>query len=48
MMGLGFVVSAVAGYLCIHALLRFLGRFGLLSFALYRVALAIAIVSILG
>jgi len=48
MMGLGFVVSAVAGYLCIDVLLKFLGRFGLLSFAIYRVALAIVIVLILG
>ena len=47
-MGLGLVVSAVTGYFCIHILLRFIQRFGLLPFALYRVALAVAIVLILG
>ena len=46
-MGLGLVVSAVTGYLCIHVLLKFIGRFGLFPFALYRVALAIAIVLVL-
>ena len=30
-MGLGLVVSAVTGYLCIHVLLKFIARFGLLS-----------------
>jgi undecaprenyl-diphosphatase len=47
-MGLGLAVSAVTGYLCIHVLLKFIARFGLLSFALYRVALAIVIVLTLG
>jgi undecaprenyl-diphosphatase len=47
-MGLGFIVSAVTGYLCIHVLLKFIARFGLLSFAIYRVALAALIVWILG
>lgn len=47
-MGLGFVVSAVTGYLCIHVLLKFIARFGLLSFALYRLALAAVIVMVLG
>ena len=47
-MGLGFVVSAVTGYLCIHVLLKFITRFGLASFAIYRVALAALIVWILG
>jgi undecaprenyl-diphosphatase len=48
MMGLGLVVSAVTGYLCIHVLLRMIERIGLLPFALYRVALAAVIVLMLG
>jgi undecaprenyl-diphosphatase len=43
-MGLGVVVSAVTGYLCIHWLLRVIGRIGLAPFALYRFALAALIV----
>ncbi|MGB5132078.1 MAG: undecaprenyl-diphosphate phosphatase [Steroidobacteraceae bacterium] len=48
MMGLGLVVSAVAGYLCIHGLIKFLGRHGLLPFALYRLSLAVVILLVLG
>lgn len=48
MIGLGFVVSAVTGYVCIDVLLKFLGRFGLLSFALYRLVIAALIVLMLG
>jgi undecaprenyl-diphosphatase len=44
MMGLGLAVAAVTGYLCIHWLLRVIGRIGLAPFALYRFALAALIV----
>jgi undecaprenyl-diphosphatase len=44
MMSLGIAVSAVTGYLCIHWLLKVIGRIGLAPFALYRFALAAAIV----
>lgn len=44
MMSLGLVVSAVTGYFCIHWLLKFIGRFGLAPFAIYRLALAALIV----
>jgi undecaprenyl-diphosphatase len=46
--GLGFAVSALTGYLCIHVLLKFITRIGLMPFALYRVALAAMIILILG
>jgi undecaprenyl-diphosphatase len=48
MMGLGIAVSAVTGYLCIHVLLKFITRIGLLPFALYRLALAALIVLMFG
>ncbi|MGH8134896.1 MAG: undecaprenyl-diphosphate phosphatase, partial [Steroidobacteraceae bacterium] len=48
MMGLGLVVSAVTGYVCIHVLLMIIGRIGLLPFTLYRLALAALIVVLLG
>ncbi len=48
MMGLGVAVSAVTGYLCIHVLLKIIGRVGLLPFALYRLVLAALIVLLLG
>lgn len=48
MMGLGAVVSAATGYLCIHGLLRVIERIGLLPFALYRFLLAGLIVLVLG
>ena len=44
MMSLGLVVSAVTGYLCIHWLLKIIGRIGLAPFAFYRFALAALIV----
>lgn len=44
MMSLGLVVSAVTGYLCIHWLLKIIGRIGLAPFAIYRFALAALIV----
>jgi len=47
MMGLGLAVSAVTGYLCIHWLLRIIGRIGLAPFALYRFALAALIVFVM-
>jgi undecaprenyl-diphosphatase len=47
MMGLGAAVSAVTGYLCIHAFLQVIERIGLLPFALYRLVLAALIVLML-
>lgn len=44
MMGLGVLVSAVTGYLCIHVLLKVIERIGLLPFALYRLLIAALIV----
>lgn len=44
MMSLGLVVSAATGYLCIHWLLKIIGRIGLAPFAIYRFALAALIV----
>ena len=38
------MVSAVTGYLCIHWLLKIIGRIGLAPFAIYRFALAALIV----
>ena len=43
-MALGVAVSAATGYLCIHWLLKVIGRIGLAPFALYRIALAALIV----
>lgn len=39
-LALGVAVSAVTGYACIHALLRFIERVGLLPFTLYRLLIA--------
>ncbi len=39
-MALGAIVSAVTGYACIHVLLKFIERVGLLPFTLYRLLLA--------
>ena len=47
-MTVGVVVSALVAYLTIRWFLTFLGRIGMLPFAIYRVALAIAIVLYLG
>jgi len=44
MMSLGLAVSAITGYLCIHWLLRIIGRVGLAPFAFYRFALAALII----
>lgn len=43
--GLGVVVSAITGYACIHVLLRFIERVGLLPFTIYRLILAGVIVA---
>lgn len=43
-MSVGIVVSAVTGYACIHVLLKFIERVGLLPFALYRLLVAGVIV----
>lgn len=48
MMGLGVVVSAATGYLCVHVLLKVIERIGLLPFALYRFLIAGLIVLALG
>ncbi len=45
---LGAFAAFVSGWLAIDGLLRMLRRFGFLSFAIYRVALAIVIVRVLG
>jgi undecaprenyl-diphosphatase len=41
---IGFVVSAVVGYACIHWFLRFIARIGFLPFTVYRLLLAAFIV----
>lgn len=43
-MMIGIVVAALVGYGCIHWFLRVIARIGFLPFALYRIALALAIV----
>jgi undecaprenyl-diphosphatase len=47
-MGLGTLVSAVVAYLTIRYFLRFLGRIGMLPFAIYRLLLALLIVYVFG
>jgi undecaprenyl-diphosphatase len=37
---LGIVLAAVSGFLCIHFLLQFIQRIGMLPFTLYRLLLA--------
>ena len=44
-MSTGIAVAAVTGYLCIHWLLRVIGRIGLAPFALYRFAIAALILA---
>lgn len=39
-LSLGVAVSAVTGYACIHVLLKFIERVGLMPFALYRLLIA--------
>ncbi|HEX9706802.1 MAG TPA: undecaprenyl-diphosphate phosphatase [Steroidobacteraceae bacterium] len=48
MMGLGVAVAAVTGYLCIHWLLKVIGRIGLAPFAIYRFAIAALILLTFG
>ena len=43
-MGLGVVVAALSGYACIHFLIRFIERIGMLPFTVYRILLAAVIV----
>jgi undecaprenyl-diphosphatase len=45
-MAVGSAVAAVTGYLCIHWLLRAIGRIGLAPFAIYRFAIAAIIVAL--
>jgi undecaprenyl-diphosphatase len=44
-LGVGAAVSCLVAYLTIRWFLAFLGRIGMLPFAVYRVILAIAIVA---
>jgi undecaprenyl-diphosphatase len=43
---IGFIAAAVSGFLCIKALLAFLKKFSFVSFAAYRLVLAILIVAV--
>jgi undecaprenyl-diphosphatase len=44
---LGLVISAVTGFVCIHYLLKWLTRFGMLPFVLYRLALGALLLIVL-
>lgn len=44
---LGLAISAVTGFVCIHYLLKWLTRFGMLPFVLYRLALGALLFSLL-
>jgi undecaprenyl-diphosphatase len=44
---LGLVISAVTGFVCIHYLLKWLTRFGMLPFVLYRLALGALLLTLL-
>jgi undecaprenyl-diphosphatase len=46
-MGLGLVVSAVTGVACIHYFLKWLTRFGMLPYVVYRLALGTVLLVIL-
>src|SRR5262245_27709645 len=41
---IGVIVAAISGFLCIHFLLRFIQRIGMLPFTIYRLLLAAVIV----
>ena len=41
---IGIVVAGISGFLCIHFLLRFIQRIGMLPFTIYRLLLAGVIV----
>jgi undecaprenyl-diphosphatase len=43
-MAIGVLFSALSGLACIHLLIRFIERIGLLPFTLYRLAIAAVIV----
>jgi len=43
-MVVGLVFSALSGIACIHFMIRFIERIGLLPFTIYRLALALVIV----
>jgi undecaprenyl-diphosphatase len=45
-MGIGALVAALSGYACIHFLIRFIERIGMLPFAIYRLLLAALIVAV--
>jgi undecaprenyl-diphosphatase len=47
-MGVGTVVSALVAYLTIRYFLHFLGRIGMLPFAIYRVLVALLILYAFG
>jgi undecaprenyl-diphosphatase len=44
---LGLAISAVTGFVCIHYLLKWLTRFGMLPFVLYRLALGALLLTLL-
>ena len=43
-MAIGMVFSALSGLACIHLLIRFIERIGLLPFTIYRLLIAALIV----
>jgi len=45
-MSLGAAMAAASGYACIHFLIRFIERIGMLPFTLYRLLLAVIIVAV--
>jgi undecaprenyl-diphosphatase len=44
---LGLAVSAVTGFACIHYFLKWLTRFGMLPYVLYRLALGAVLLTLL-
>ncbi len=46
-MGLGFAVSALSAFLCIHLFLKLIERIGMLPFVVYRVLLSAALFTII-
>jgi undecaprenyl-diphosphatase len=44
---LGLVLSAATGFACIHYFLKWLTRFGLLPYVLYRLALGAVLLALL-
>lgn len=46
-MGVGFLVAALSGYLCIDLFLKIIDKFGVMPFVIYRLALGILLVYVL-